>query len=69
MQRGLCGCAAPCVSTSKHFAPERKILPQGGFTPPEEAGKAGPPFWRMRQMGRLHRIEGELKQKLLELRG
>jgi hypothetical protein len=31
--------------------------------------KNGAPVWRVRQMGKLHRIEGELKQKLMELRG
>ena len=31
--------------------------------------KNGVPVWRVRQMGKLGRIEGELKAKLLELRG
>ena len=58
------------VSASKHFAPQRKILPQGGFSPPEEVRRIrGPRFGACAKMGMLGRIEGELKQKLLELRG
>jgi hypothetical protein len=36
VQRKLRGKAAPRNSAPKHFAPKRKILPQGGFIPPEE---------------------------------
>ena len=58
------------VSASKHFVPRHKILPQGGFTPPEEVRwTRGPRFGACAKMGILGRIEGELKQKLLELRG
>jgi len=43
-------------------------LPQGGFTPPEEVQETGfPPNGTLG--GILGKIEGELKAKLLELRG
>ncbi len=47
-----------------------KTLPQGGFIPPEEVqSKRGPRFAFTQNGETLGRIEGELEQKLMELRG
>ncbi len=46
-----------------------ETLPQGEFISPEDVKSERVPILRLAQNGTLGKIEGELKQKLLELRG
>jgi len=46
-----------------------EALPQDEFTSSEDVRSSGVPVLRAAQNGALGKIEGELKQKLMELRG
>ena len=57
------------ISAPKHFERSSKSCRRADLLRPRKSDETGAPVWRKRQMGKLGRIEGELKQKLLELRG